>query len=139
MAIEMPEVVTREFRLVFKNLDSPPLSVTSITGEGYRRLLVFKHQADQKLFLFWGNPLAQQPQYDLTGLVAKQIIEELPIVSLGQARQNTKFAGNTARLPFTERYKYPLYVVVVLAIAGLIFMQYRICRKIGEGTTEKSQ
>lgn len=130
LAIDMPEVATREFRLVFKNLDSPPLPVTSVSGEGYRRLLVFKQQADRKLYLFWGNPLAPQPQYDLAGVIAKQKLDELPIAYLGQAHPNTKFAGNKARLPFTERYKYLLYFAVTLVIAGLVFLQYRVFRRV---------
>ncbi|KAF0215515.1 MAG: hypothetical protein FD174_4109 [Geobacteraceae bacterium] len=130
LAIDMPEVATKEFRLVFKNLDSPPLSVTSLNGEGYRRLLVFKQQSDHHLYLFWGNPLAQQPQYDLAGIVSKQKLDALPIAHLGQARPNTKFAGNNARLPFTERYKYLLYIVVTLGIAGLVFLQYRVFRRV---------
>ena len=129
MAIDMPEVAVREFRLVFRNLDSPPLSVTNITGEGYRRVLVFKQQADRKLYLFWGNPLALQPRYDLAGLIAQQKTDELPIAYLGQPRPNTEFAGNNARLPFTERYKYLLYVIVTMAIAALIFLQYRVIRR----------
>ena len=132
LAIDIPEIATREFRLIFKNLDSPPISVANITGEGYRRLLVFKQQAGQKLYLFWVNPLAQSSRYDLAGLIARQNLDELPIVYLGQTRPNTKFAGNNARLPFTERYKYPLYIVVALAIAGLIFLQYRVFRRVGE-------
>jgi len=130
LAIDMPEIAAKEFRLVFKNLDSPPISVTNITGEGYRRLLVFKQQADRKLYLFWGNPQAQQPQYDLAGLIAKQRLDELPIAALSQARPNAKFAGSNARLPFTERYKHPLYIVVALAIAGLMFLQYRVFRRV---------
>ena len=130
LAIDMAEIATRDFRLVFKNLDSPPLSVTSVNGEGYRRLLVFKQQTGQKLYLFWGNPLAQQPQYDLAGLIAKQRLDELPMASFSQPHPNTKFAGNNARLPFTERYKYLLYVVVTMAIAGLVFVQYRIFRRV---------
>lgn len=132
LAIDMPEIAAREFRLLFRNLDSPPVPVTGITGEGYRRLLVFNRQADQQLYLFWGNPLARQPQYDLAGLIAKQRLDELPIAHLGQTRPNTKFAGSNARLPFTERYRYPLYVVVALAIAGLVFLQYRVFRRAGE-------
>jgi hypothetical protein len=77
-----------------------------------------------------GNPLAQQPQYDLAGLIAKQKLDELPMANFSQPRPNTKFAGNNARLPFTERYKYLLYVVVTMVIAGLIFVQYRIFRRV---------
>ncbi len=130
MAIDMPEVAAREFRLVFRNLDSPPLSVTKVTGEGYRRLLVYKQQPERKLYLFWGNPQALQPRYDLAGLIAKQKPDELPIAYLGQPHQNTRFAGNDARLPFTERYKYLLYVVVTMAIAALISLQYRVIRRV---------
>jgi hypothetical protein len=130
LAIAMPEVAAREFRLVFRNLDSPPLTVTGVDGEGYRRLLVFKQQPDRKLYLFWGNPQAQQPRYDLAGAISKQDLDRLPISYLGQARENTKFAGNNARLPFTERYKYLLYIVVTLAIGGLVFLQYRVFRHV---------
>lgn len=130
LAIDIPEVATRDFRLIFKNLDSPPLAITSVRGEGYRKLLIFKQPADQKLYLFWGNPLAQQPRYDLAGIVGKQKPDELPIGSLGPSRPNTKFTGNSDRLPFTERYKYLLYVVVAMAIAGLFFVQYRVIRRV---------
>ena len=130
LAIEIPEVASKDFRLVFKNFDSPPLNVTSAYGEGYRRLLVFKKQAGQKLFLFWGNNLAQQPLYDLAAPVAKQKLDELPMATIGQARPNGKFAGNNARLPFSERYKYLLSLVVAIAIAGLILVQCRVIGKV---------
>lgn len=132
LAVDIPEIAAREFRLVFRNLDSPPLSITEVNGEGYRRLLVFKQQADRKLYLFWGNPSAQRPEYDLAGPLAKQKPEELPLARIGQAKPNTGFAGNSARLPFTERYKYLLYAVVALAIAGLIFVQYRVLKRVGQ-------
>jgi hypothetical protein len=128
LVIDMPEVAAREFRLVFKNLDSPPLPVIGVTGQGYRRLLVFKQQADRKLYLFWGNPLAEQPRFDLAGSIAKQQLDALGLARLGPVRENTKFAGNDARLPFTERYRYLLYILVTLCIAGLVFLQYRVFR-----------
>ena len=129
-AIDMPEVAAREFRLVFTNLDSPPLSVTGVSGEGYRRLLVFKQQPERKLYLFWGNPLAKQPRFDLAGAIAKQNPDGLPIASLGEARANTRFAGSSARLPFTERFRYLLYIVVILGITGLVLLQYRVFRHV---------
>lgn len=129
LAVEMPEIMVPEFRLVFKNFDSPPLPITSVHGEGYRRVLIFKQQPDRKLYLFWDNPLAQRPQYDLAGLVAKQKLDEIPLASLGQVHRNTKFAGNKARLPFTERHKYWLYLLIVTAIGGLLFLQFRVLKK----------
>jgi hypothetical protein len=132
LAIDMPEIATREFRLVFKNLDSPPIPVANVTGEGYRRLLVYKRQAERKLYLFWGNPRAGQPRYDLAGLVARQNLDDVPVTRLSPGHPNSKFAGDNSRLPFSERYKYQLYLVVTLVIAGLIFLQYRVFRRIEE-------
>ena len=129
LKIDIPTVAAKEFRLVFKNFDSPPLPVSQVTGQGYRRLLVFKQQADRKMYLFWGNPLAKQPRYDLSGVLSKQNLN-IPTAYLGQVYPNPKFAGNSARLPLTERYKYLLYILVMLGIAGLIFLQYRVFKRI---------
>ena len=129
LKIDIPTVATKEFRLIFKNFDSPPVPVTQVTGQGYSRLLIFKQQADKKMYLFWGNPLAKQPHYDLSGVLTKTNLN-IPGAYLGQAYPNSKFAGNSARLPFTERYKYILYILVLLGIAGLIFLQYRVFKRI---------
>ena len=100
LAIDIPEIAAREFLLVFRNLDSPPVSITGVTGEGYRRLVIFK-QSDRKMYLFWGNPQASQPQYDLAGIIQKQNLDTLPIANLGQAQANTQFAAarQGCRLP----------------------------------------
>ena len=62
--------------------------------------------------------------------IAKQNLDGLPLACLGEVRANTRFAGNNARLPFTERYRYLLYIVVTLAIAGLVLLQYRVFRHL---------
>jgi len=129
LTLDLPEIATGEFRLIFQNLDSPPLAIIRVTGEGYRRLLVFR-QSDRKTYLFWGNPLARPPRYDLTGIILADLhLDRLPVATQGPALANPKFAGNRARLPFTERYKYALYLLVMLGIAGLIFLQYRVFRR----------
>jgi hypothetical protein len=127
LTIDIPAVAAKEFRLVFKNMDSPPLSINDVTGTGYKRLLVFKQQQDKRMYLFWGNPMAQQPQYDLSEVIAKQ--DFIPVVQMGKESPNSKFVGDSARLPFSERYKYFLYIFVILVIAGLIFLQYRVLRQ----------
>jgi hypothetical protein len=131
MTVEIPEIATREFRLIFRNHDNPPLKSVTVNGEGYRRLLVFKQDPERKQYLFWGNPAAITPSYDLAALVARQKLSEIPTVYLGKQMPNTKFAGDNARKPFTERYKYLLYGIVGLAIVGLIFLQYRVFKRIG--------
>jgi hypothetical protein len=116
--------------LVFRDFDSPPLAIAGVSGEGYSRLLVFKQQSGRKLYLFWGNPLAKIPQYDLSELVAKQKLEEIPVAYLSQVHPNAKFIGSKARMPFTERYKYLLCFVFLFVIAVLLFFQYRVFKRM---------
>jgi hypothetical protein len=130
LSIEMPEIFAREFRLVFRNHDSPPLTISTVSGEGYRRILVFKNKPGRKLYLFWGNPAAKNPQYDLAGAVTSETVDKLPVATLGAVCENPSFAGAKARLPFSERYRFLLYIVVSLAIAGLLLMQYRVFKRI---------
>lgn len=130
LAVEMPEVSAREFRLVFRNHDSPPLAISRVHGEGYRRALVFKNYPGRRLYLFWGNPSAEKPVYDLAGAIEKLDTDRLPSATLGTVRENTKFAGEKARMPFTERYSLLLTAVVALAIAGLSVLQYRVFRRM---------
>lgn len=134
--IDMPEIATKEFRLVFRNFDSPPLTVTTVTGNGYRIFLVFKKQPERNFYLFWGNPLAQMPKYDLAKLIARQKLDEIPISRLGEVRPNAKFAGNNARLPFSERYKYLLFGVIIFAIIGLMALQYRVFKRVQQRGTK---
>jgi hypothetical protein len=136
--IEIPEIATAEFKLVFRNYDSPPLTIDGFEGRGYRRLLVFKQQRDRKLYLFWGNPADRQPRYDLAEILAKQNPDAIPVAMLGETRPNGHFAGNRARLPFTERYKLPLYAAVALAIAMLVFVQYRVLRQVKRKPEEET-
>jgi len=132
MTIDIPEIAAREFRLVFRNHDNPALKTVSASGEGYRRLLVFKQDPGRKQYLFWGNPAAKAPNYDLADLVARQKPDEIPTMHLGSIMPNTKFAGDQARKPFSERYRQLLYGIVGLAIAGLVLLQYRVFRRIGD-------
>ncbi len=134
--IAMPGIAAREFRLVFRNHDSPPLTISNVSGEGYRRILVFKTSPDRRLFLFWGNPSAENPQYDLAGAVTPEAVDKLPVAVLGEERENPSFAGDKARMPFSERYRFLLYGVVVVAIAGLLLLQYRVFRRLPVNDTK---
>ncbi|MCF8216012.1 MAG: DUF3999 domain-containing protein [Chlorobium sp.] len=125
LTIDLPGVAAREFRLVFRDYDNPPLALTGVTGAGFRRELVFKTYPGRKFFLFLGNPEAAMPEYDLATSISARDLDKLPIASLSEVRPNKAFAGDSARRSWTDRYSIVLYVVVIAAIAGLFFLQYR--------------
>ncbi|MGE5892528.1 MAG: DUF3999 family protein [bacterium] len=129
--VTFPEISTKEMKLVIRNYDSPPLKINGITVSGYRKALVFTMNRPEKYYVFWGNLNAKSPQYDISGLVVKQDLENIPIFPVGQQTRNANFIGHVQSLPFTERYKYFIYIVVALVMVGLMALQYLVLKKTG--------
>lgn len=129
LAINIPEAFTKEIKLVIKNYDSPPINITGVSSSGYRKDLIFKLDGWQKYYLFWGNPQAKTPQYDISELIARHGIKDIRIFRLEIQKKNPKFTSPEKRLPFTERYKYLLYGVVTIVILGLILLQYFVIKR----------
>lgn len=129
LELYLPEVYTQKMKLVIKNYDSPPIRISNVIGSSYRSDLIFKIDKRQKYFLFWGNPDAHTPHYDIAELITRHGINDIPIYPLGIQKKNTGFIGLKQRLPFTERYKHILYGIVILVIFGLVILQYSVIKK----------
>jgi hypothetical protein len=112
LAIDMPEIAAKEFRL-YQTHDSPPLKSPSL-GRPQRCSNTASYHVCR---------------IDL--MIAKENIDNIPLFRLEAPTPNTKFAGDRARRPFTERYKHILYGAVALAIIGLLALQYRVFKQIG--------
>lgn len=132
MDITIPEISAKELKFVIKNYDSPPLNITGINIIGYKKTAIFKLYGRQKYYMFWGNPQAKSPQYDLSQLIMKHTAKDIRLFTIGEKKKNPKFIGSEKRLPFTERYKYLLYGVIILVMAGLIILQYKVIKKTGK-------
>jgi len=127
--VSFPEVSAREIRVVIRNLDSPPLNINLITAQAYKKMIVFKIEGREKHYLFWGNRLAKAPAYDIAGHVSRQNLNALEIFNLGPIEDNPDYIGSDKALPLTEQYKYLLYILLAIVVAGLAFYQYRVIKK----------
>ena len=127
--INIPEVSTKEMKLIIKNYDSPPINILRINVFAFKKILAFKLGEKGKYFLFWGNDQSKPPHYDISQLMAKHDIRDIKIFSIGIPKMNPNFVGHEKRLPLTERYKYLIYGVIILVIALLILLQYKVIKK----------
>lgn len=132
LTVSIPELSAADVRLVIRNYDSPPITITRVQFVSTAQELVFKIDGPKKYYLFWGNPLAQAPTYDLTDLIARMDVKQLATYHLGGQTKNPDFAGHDHQLPWTERYKYLLYGVVLVLIGGLVAFQYKVLKKSEE-------
>ena len=116
LLIGFGESRVRYYRVTIANEDNPPLSVDGARAGGFVRKLVFSADPGQSYRLYYGNPEASAPSYDLERIFPYLVTEGLPVAALGPHLQNPAFTVVVPpEPPFTERYPWLLPTVVAIA------------------------
>ena len=111
------------YRITIFNEDNPPLPVERPVASGFARKMVFT-DVGEAYRLYYGDPEASAPSYELEKLFPYLVIEDLPVARLGSHEVNPAFDTPPPQLdvvPFTERYPWLLPGVVAAAalVVGL--------------------
>lgn len=111
----------RYYRVTIFNEDNPPLPVEKSMASGFARKAVFTAGAGETYRLYYGNPEASTPSYELERLFPYLVTEDLPVARLGRPEVNPAFDAPEPppeAAPFTERY--PWLLPAVVAVAALL-------------------
>ena len=131
LEFKFPESRYRYYRIEVDDADNPPLALAGYTLHSAYRLLRFQAEAGTEYALYYGNPVAQAPVYDLERIVAYLETEDLPVATLGGQQPNEAFTG--LDVPVTERLPWLAPVGVALAavvLAALLYSVVRQARKV---------
>ncbi len=119
--VQYPEQKARFIRLSIVNDDNPPLSLEQ-TVEVFGPVLsaIFEAHPQSSYTLYYGNPSAFQPQYDITSISAYIDEASLPIVSVGSESINPLYVTPQGPVvPFTESHKILLNILLVIVVLGI--------------------
>ncbi len=108
----------RYYRVTIFNEDNPPLPVENPVASGFSRKVVFPAGAGETYRLYYGNPEASTPSYELEKLFPYLDTEDLPVARLDSPEVNPAFGipePPSEVVPFTERYPWLLPGVVAAA------------------------
>ena len=134
LEIQYPESRHRYYRVTVQNRDNPPLPLEGITLLGVERKVIFQAQPGGNYALYYGNPNALRPSYDLERVLPYYETAGLPAATLGAQQSNPAFAlPEPPVLPWTERYPWFIPVAVTLAalvVGLLLFGVVRQAKKI---------
>jgi len=133
LTISYPESTYRYLRLTIFNKDNPALELKQVFVSGVVRKLVFQANPSQSYKLYYGNPSASYPQYDLERYFAYLELGALPVASLSGQILNPSFVEKVPPPPpFTERYPWLLPSVLGLVGFFLGFLVFRLFRQVKE-------
>jgi hypothetical protein len=119
LSLNYPESTYRYYRITILNEDDPVLPVSSVSAHGVVRKLIFSASPNSAYALYYGNPEARTPSYELERIFPYLVTENLPEAQLGAQTANPAFTGPPEPTkPFTERY--PWLLPTIVAVAALL-------------------
>jgi hypothetical protein len=131
LQLAFPERHERYLRLRIFNADNAPIAVERVYVETvHRELKIAPYPMAGEYRLYFGNPQAKSPQYDLAVVMSKQepVAEVSPAVR--EWKRNPEYQPPPGKqVPWTERYPALLYSILGAATIGMMWMTLRFFRK----------
>lgn len=129
MTLRFPEVRTRRLRLMVVDYRNVPLQIRSVKVSSSKRQVIAEMPSDlnEELRLYYGNPLADAPNYDFARNLPAKVQPSPAPAALSEGVVNPDFVPPP--LPFTERYPWLVYVVLGTACVSLLLIVMSLARQ----------
>jgi hypothetical protein len=118
---------TKTLYLEIDNLDNPPIAMTHFEAQWPLTRLVFKTASSEGLFLYYGNPQAGAPRYDLSLVAGELMRAERSTVRL--EGEETLKAPSWAERQAPGQASWLLWTVLALVVVGLLVIIGRLMPK----------
>jgi hypothetical protein len=124
----MPE---RFLRLSVRNGQDQRLSVRQVALDTVEQRLKFLPSATGRYVLYYGNPKAQAPSYDLAMILSRRAPEDTLLITAGSTQLNPEYHPDAPPAkPWSERHPEILYAILGLAVAGMVWYCVRFLRSV---------
>lgn len=119
----------RHLRVRIQNRDDQPLPAVRVHLQlAARRLKFVPGIGPGHYWLYYGNPQARQPSYDLGSVLQRSEPPLFPVMIGAQAEPNPSYRPPLQ--PWTDRYPALLYATLAAAILGLGYLSLRLLWKV---------
>jgi hypothetical protein len=108
------------------NRDDPPLNFTGAKVIRLVKQLEFQPKGNASYELYTGNPKAAVPAYDLGHYVGRLRKEGVAQASLGDLIPNPAHKAAERKIPWSERYRWLLWIALLGILAVLALLVYRV-------------
>lgn len=130
LAVSMGDTRERYLRLRLFHGDDKPLPLRAVLAESVIRRVIFPVTSAGDYWLYYGNPNARRPAYDLPMVLAKSSIESAAPINAAAEEANPGFTPPPPPVkPFSDRYPGLLYGVLGVAVVAIGYMTVRFLQK----------
>lgn len=129
-ALDFPEVHGRYFRIRVFNRDDQPLEFQRVRMLADERRVKFESAGGGNWWLYYGNPEAKAPEYDLAAVLPHDSAAVV-VLKAGSEQTNPDYRPPPpVERPWTERHPTVLYVTLGLAVVVLGAVTIRFLRGV---------
>lgn len=129
-ALEFPELHERYLRIRVFNRDDQPLDIQRVRMLADERLVKFESAGGGNWWLYYGNPEAKAPEYDLAAVLPHDTAAAV-VLKAGSEQTNPDYRPPPpVERPWTERHPIILYVTLGLAVVVLGAVTIRFLRGV---------
>lgn len=124
--IASAEPLGRYVKIVLRNEDNEPLAVSALDFSYAVRSLVFPAKSGERYALYYGNPEAAAPRYDLDTYFAYLDTDKTAQLKTSQEKINPDYKEPKDERPLSERSPFLLPAALVLAalLLGLLVTRF---------------
>lgn len=140
LAIAFPEQREEQYRIVIRNEDNPPLTITGVKGRGNAYRAVFLAAADESYRVYYGSEQVEQPKYDAAAvLLPLRQRSDMLTTAIGAQVPNPTAGLKTTDLTARRLLNNPLVlgVLAVLLVAVLGWALFHAARRINQLPTDQ--
>lgn len=138
--MQTPERKSKEFSLAFngtplsdtlfletENGDNPPIELEKFTAFYPATRILFKAKPDDKLFLYYGNPPAASPSYDLSLVADELLAADKKIAALSDEQQLKKSSWRVNQI--SGKGGIIFWGILAVVVVGLLSIISRLLPK----------
>src|SRR3989304_9313993 len=121
----------RYLRLTVFNRDNSPFELSDFAVFGTVRKVIFEYSPGETYKLFYGNPGARYPDYDIESYLQYFNTSDVSAAVLGSEQENSSFVPEKAKeKPLTERNHFLLPGILVVGVLILGTMIARLAMQV---------
>jgi hypothetical protein len=126
----------RYIRIRIENRDDAPLIFSGAKVSRLVQYVAFQPKRGEKYALFFGNPAARMPGYDLARFARRLREEGMTATGVSDVRENPGRDREERVVPWSEKHKWLLWVAIAGIGAVLALMVWRQAKLAGSAVEE---
>jgi len=130
LALNLQGARYRYLLVQIENRDDPPLHLDGVQATRLAYYLAFPPKGPGGYSLYFGNPRASRPSYDIEHYADRVRKQGVLLLNLGKVIPNPAYTQAEKVVPWSEQHKAIIWIALLAGAAVLLLLVYRMAKSV---------